>query len=565
MIQCSIVAAVVLFLHLSMHAEAGGASAVFATDTAVRVGTNPPVANAAAIVDGHVISMEEVTLECLRKYRGPVVDQMLQNYILDRECKRRGITAGEAEIDRRIAEVRARLAPETLEDTLQKHHVTMAEARDDFRHEIEKPLLVADQIKPLRMVHCRELVVTFGSSRTESNALAMVTEFRRQILDGADFVAMVSQHSEGGSKSGDMGVLYENIISSPVEAPVLDAALTLKEGGVSPPIKARDGYHLIQAESTGDHHSPFENALYADAAEASRRQQIMFLVPKTMSALIDQCKITFVDDEELVPGKPLPEAAATIDGHPIPMREVLDKCMAASGPKFTDILVQNYVVDRECEKRGIAIKESEIDERVEALRKQCAPTTLDEGMKIHHTTMAGLRRDFRQEIERTQLAIGQVQPARMVHVRIILVQANAASESDIERADRDAKARIVTIQNELKAGKGFENLAAQYSVPDDPSKSGDMGVIFPAKPGIDTAIVNAALAMKKGEVSPEPIKTANGYALLEAVSDSDNVENEDAAYAKALAAYRNMEAQRLIPKIVVELLKNSDVTYYVHS
>lgn len=566
MIQRSIVAGTAaLMLHVPMQAGAVGAPAVFATDAAAGAGTNPPVANAAAIVDGHIISMEDVTLECLRKYRSPVVDQMLQNFILDRECKRRGIEVDEAEIDRRIAELRTRLAPETLEDTLQKHHVTMAEARDDFRHEIEKPLLVADQIKPLRMVHCRELVVSFGAPRDASNALAMATDLRRQILGGADFDTMVAQHSEGGQKNGDLGVLYQNILS-PVEAPVLDAALVLKEGEVSPPIKGRDGYHLIKAESTGDRHPGFENALYADAAEAARRQQIMFLVPKTMTALIAQCKITFVNDSDLVPGKPLPEAAAVIDGHAIPMGDVVDKCMAACGPKFADILVQDYIIDRECERRGITIKEWEIDERVETLRKQCAPMTLDEGMKIHHTTLAGLRRDFRQDLERTQLAIGQVQPTRMVHARIILVKANAVSESDTERAERDANAQIISIRNELRAGKRFEDLAAQYCVPDDPSKSGDMGIIFPAKAGTDTAIVNAAVAMKKGEISAEPIKTGGGYALLQIISDSDShTVDEDAAYARAAGAYRSMEAQRLIPRIIVELIKKSNVTYYVHS
>ena len=566
MIQRSIAAGTAaLMLHLPMHVAAAGTSAIFATDAAVSAGNNPPVTNAAAIVDGHIISLEDVTLECLRKYRGPIVDQMLQNYILDRECKRRGLTVDEAEIDRRIAELRTKLAPATLEDTLQKHHVTMAEARDDFRHEIEKTLLVADQIKPLSMVHCRELVVAFGSSRDEAAALAMATDLRRQILAGADFATKVGQYSEDAKKNGDMGVLYANILS-PVEAPVLDAALALKEGEVSSPIKGRDGYHLIKAESTSDHHAASEDALYTAAAEAARRQQIMFLVPKTMTTLIDRCKITFVDDNDLVPGKPLPEAAAIIDGHPIPMRDVFEKCMAACGPRFTDILVQNYLVERECEKRGIVIKESEIDERVEALRKQCAPMTLDEGMKIHHTTMAGLRRDFRQEIERTQLAIGRVQPARMVHARIILASANAANESDVERADRDAKARIVAIHDQLKAGNRFEDLAVQYCAPDDPGKSGDMGIIFPAKAGTDTAIVNAAVVMKKGEISSQPIKTGSGYALLQAISDSEShARDEDAAYAKALAAYRNMEAQRLAPQIIVELIKKSNVTYYVHS
>src|SRR6202012_2986052 len=78
-VQRSIVAGVAaLLLHVSTHASAAATPAVFATDATEVTSTNPPAANAAAIVDGHVISMEEVTLECLRKYRGPIVDQMLQ-------------------------------------------------------------------------------------------------------------------------------------------------------------------------------------------------------------------------------------------------------------------------------------------------------------------------------------------------------------------------------------------------------------------------------------------------------------------------------------------------------
>jgi len=564
-LQRLIIILAALNFYVPTQGNAADAPVIFATDASATA--NPPATNVAAVVYGHIISLEDVRLKCLREYRSPVIEQMLQDYILDRECQRRGITASEREIDQRIAKLRIRLAPATLEDTLKKSHITMAEARDEIRRELEKPMLVAGKIKSLHMVHCRELVVNCGPSRSESTAFAMAADFRRQTLGGADFATMAEQHSEAvdKNKDGDMGVLYDRILNS-VESPVLDAALALKQGEVSPPIKAGDGYHLVKAESTDKHHPPSEDALYADAAESARREQITFLVPQAISALIDHSKITFVDDDELVPGRPLPAAAATIDGHPIPMREVLDKCVAMYGPKVTDILVQNYLVDRECQKRGISVNESEIDGRVETLRKQCAPMTLEEGMKIHHTTMAGLRYDFRQDIERAQLATNRVQSTHMVHVRIILARANPISESDAERADRDARAQIIAIENQLKAGKDFEYLAAQYCVPDDPGKNGDMGVIFPAKPGMDSDIVNAAIAMKKGEISSQPVKTYSGYALLQAISDSDDhPQDEDAAYARALTEYRSVEAQRLIPQIIVGLIKKSNVTYYVHS
>lgn len=560
-----------LLLHFSVQGATTNAPAVFAIDAGSGGGADPGVTNAAAIVDGHVISREDVTLKCLREYRAFILQKMIPDYILDRACEQTGITVPEAQIDQRIDQLRTNLAPTTLEDKLKENHITMAEARDDIRREIEKPMLVASQIKPLHMVHCREFVVTFGSSRTESDARAIAADYRRQISGGADFDGMVALHSDAGTaeqngeeKNGDMGILYERIMR-PVEAPVLDAALGLKANEVSQPIKGSDGYHLIKAESTDDHHPPSENALYADAADTARREQIGFLVPQTISGLIKQSNITFAEDSDFVPGKPLPEAAAVIDGHSIPMKVVSDKCMAIYGPKVTDVLVQNYLVDRECKKLGITVKESEIDERVESLRRQCAPMTLDEGMKIHHTTMKVLRYDFRQDIERTQLAIEEIQPTRMVHTRIILIKIDP-SETDTGRADRAARAQIIAIQNQLNAGKRFEDLAAQYCVPDDPSKSGDMGIIYPYIPGIDTDIANAAGAMKKGEITSEPVKTSSGYALLEAISDSENHgSDEEAAYAKAQERYRSMEAQHLIRDIIVGLIKKSNVVYYVHA
>jgi hypothetical protein len=362
-----------------------------------------------------------------------------------------------------------------------------------------------------------------------------------------------------------MGVLYENILG-PVEAPVLDAALALNPGELSRPIKARDGYHILQAVSNDGRHPNAENELYATAAESCRHQQLTFLIPKAMAALIKQCQITFVDDSNLVAGKPLPETAAVIDNHPIPMKEVVAQCLAVCGPKFTDILVQNYLVDRECERLGITVSELEIDARVEQLRRQCAPSTLDEGLKIHHTTLDGLRQDFRQEIERTTLAMNRVKPTRMVHARVILARANATSESDEDRAEAAAKAQITAIQNQIQAGKSFDDLAIHDADAGDQGGRGDMGIIFGAMPNVDTAIVNAAMGLKRGEITPQPIKTYNGYVLVEAVSTSDDhTDIENAVYAKAQSAYQQREAQQLIPQMIVSLIKKSSVSYYVHS
>jgi parvulin-like peptidyl-prolyl isomerase len=564
MIKRSLIVGTALLLLFSIQAGTTNTSAGDAVSAGA--GADSTITSAAAIVDGHVIPMEDVALKCLRENRAFIIGQMIQHYVLDRECQNRGITVAQAEMDAYIAQWRSNLAPATLEDTLKKHHMTMTEARDDVRFEIEKPLLVADRTRLLPMVHCRELVVTCGSSRSESNALAMATDFGRQISEGADFDAIVARHSEGGNKSGDMGLLYDHVLSS-VEAPVLAAALALKQGEISPPIKASDGYHLIKAESTHDHHPPGEDALYADAA---RRHQGMFEIPQAISALTEQSKITFAEDSDLVPGKPLPDAAAVIDGHVISMKDVVTKCLAEYGPKITDILVQNFVVDRECEQRGIRVTEAEIDRQIAELRNQIAPRTLDEGLKMHHTTMDGLKYDFRQQIERTKLAISQVKPESLVHARVILVTADPSGPSEpargMKRTDAEAGALIMKIRDRLRAGESFGTLAKQYSEIAGVDGVGDVGILYLGRQAADTAIVNAALTMKRGEVSPDPVKTYNGYFLLQVISTGDaHGSDETAAYAKAAATCQEQKAQMLIPQVIVELIKKSKVVYYMHS
>jgi parvulin-like peptidyl-prolyl isomerase len=555
-----------------------GPTATFATDPNAGLNAGKAVPGAAAVVDGHIIPMDEVILVCLRKYRSYVIDQMVQGFVLDRECGRRGITVSEAEIDKQIADLRRNLAPSTLEETLAQHHMTLAEVRNQFRQEIERGMLAAARVKPARMIHCREILVKYRlqssavpeATRNEAGALAMIKDVQDQLRQGGDFGTLAARYSEteGPGGKNDLGVLYDNMLG--VQASVLEAAMALHKGDLSQPVKTDDGYHLIQALSTADDHPETENSLYQAADEACRHLQLQFLEPKIVVELIDNSKITFADDAELIAGKPLPYAAAVIDGHAIPMKDVVAKCLADYGPKTTDILVQNFVVDRECERRGVEVSAVEIDRQIDDLRKQIAPRTLDEGLKKHHTTMDGLKYDFRQQIERTKLAINQVKPASLVHARVILVTADPSGPSEpargMKRTDAEAGALIMKIRDRLKAGESFESLAKQYSEVAGVDGAGDVGILYQGRQATDTAILNAALAMKKGDVSTEPVKTYNGYFLLQVISTGDmHGSEETAAYAKAAATCQEQKAQMLIPQVIVELIKKSKVVYYMHS
>jgi len=548
---------------------------LFATDKNAGANVRKIVPGAAAMVDGHIISMNDLILECLRKYRSNVIDQMIQSYVIDRECKKRGITVSDAEIDKRIEDLRKRLAPTTLDEALKIHHTSMAELRNSLKQDIEAPILAADQSKSLRMLHVREILVKFkkangaasGTNRTEAEALAIVKDLQAQLRQGKDFGALAEKYTESlpAEKKGDLGIFYDQMLH--VEAPLLTAALALSKDEISQPVETSEGYCLIQATSTSGDHPPTENSLYQDADKASRDLQTM-LFSQNVGSLIGHSKVTIVNDADLVPGKPLPAAAAVIDDHPIPMQDVVAKCLADNGPATVDVLVQNYLVDRECKQRGITASAAEIDQRVDKLREQIKPSTLEEGLAFHHTTLARLRYDFQQEIERQKLVNDQIKPTKMVHARVIFVKDNpsATSESISDTPCAEAQKLITDIQNQLKAGKSFEELTKQYSDPSGKSTGKDFGILYEGMREIEPTILNTALPMKKDEITPEPKHILGGHFFLQVISTSDShSRDEDAAYAAAFTAYGEENSQPLIYQAIVNLLKKSKVFYYVHS
>ena len=93
MIKRSLIVGTALLLHFSIQA---GTTNTYAGDMAgADASANPTITNAAAIVDGHIIPMEDVALRCLRENREFIIGQMIQVYVLDRECQKRGITVSE--------------------------------------------------------------------------------------------------------------------------------------------------------------------------------------------------------------------------------------------------------------------------------------------------------------------------------------------------------------------------------------------------------------------------------------------------------------------------------------
>jgi hypothetical protein len=244
------------------------------------------------------------------------------------------------------------------------------------------------------------------------------------------------------------------------------------------------------------------------------------------------------------------DLAAVVDGHKITMAEVIATTLQQDGPNVVEWQIEVYLIDREAKKYHLTVPSAAIDSSVNTLAKmQTMP--MDEALKKHHETMSQLREELREGLVKQAVAQHDFPMSSLSHICVIAIQVSGQPGG---HTDNEAQSLMQTIQDQLKAGKSFTTLAAQYT--EDPAyknAGGDVGVIYTEPAGVtavgsdvglaydetmfDPAFIKAASTLKTGDVTPSPIRTKFGYELLTAISTGANhPSSEDGQYAE-----RNLE------------------------
>jgi peptidyl-prolyl cis-trans isomerase D len=102
---------------------------------------------------------------------------------------------------------------------------------------------------------------------------------------------------------------------------------------------------------------------------------------------------------------------------------------------------------------------------------------------------------------------------REAHVAHVLIR---VPETGGSQAEQQARAQAADVIRRAKAGEDFGKLAQQFSAdPGTAARGGDVGWI--AKGQTVPAFEAAAFALKRGEVSPEPIRTQFGFHAIKVI------------------------------------------------
>ena len=208
-----------------------------------------------------------------------------------------------------------------------------------------------------------------------------------------------------------------------------------------------------------------------------------------------------------------------------------DDQLAALKNDILDGLIEREVLYQESQKAGIKINDQKIDEQLAAIKKRFPSeaefkTALskmnltEDEVKMQISRGLAIRALIEQQIA-SKIVITDAetkayydgnpqmfkQPAQ-VKASHILIKVDAGAD-DAKKAE--ARKKIETVQQKVKAGGDFAELAKEYSEGPSNTRGGDLG--FFRRGQMVKPFEDAAFAMKANEVS-EIIETRFGYHII---------------------------------------------------
>ncbi|KEI15407.1 peptidylprolyl isomerase [Clostridium haemolyticum] len=102
-----------------------------------------------------------------------------------------------------------------------------------------------DQKNPTK-IHVAHIILKTATPEDDAKAKDEIKSIKEELNKGADFAVLAKKYSQDGSKDngGDLGTVPA--INSKFDQDFMDAALTLKDGEISNPVKTQFGYHIIK-------------------------------------------------------------------------------------------------------------------------------------------------------------------------------------------------------------------------------------------------------------------------------------------------------------------------------
>lgn len=225
------------------------------------------------------ITQQDLYKELKSEYGNQVVQTLVYKKLLESKY-----TVTKKEIDAKVASIQSGLGGSAqLQKALAQNNMTMTQFKDNVKMQL---LLLKAETAGIKVTD-QDLQTYFNNNKSKYvevqvrhilvDKLSTAQDIEKQLKNGADFATLAKKYStDTGSKSkgGEIGWVKND---GTYVAAFTNAALKLKKGEISAPVKSQYGYHIIKAEAVKNQLSDFKSQVKQDYLQSKAKSQQVVL------------------------------------------------------------------------------------------------------------------------------------------------------------------------------------------------------------------------------------------------------------------------------------------------
>lgn len=483
-----------------------------------------------AVVNGKEISRAELAKECVRRHGAEVLESLVNKYLITLHCKKHNVTVTREEINAEIESTakRFRLATDQWLQMLEKERGISPEqyARDIVWPTIALRKLAAGQLTVTREELQKAYESYYGpavQARIISlNDLDVARKLRAQLkAQPQEFPRLAREYSQDIS-SASLGGMIQPIRHHLGDKKIEEVVFSLKEGEISPIIRVADQYVILKCEG----HLPARNfglEAVRPQLEAKIRDRKLHTVGGQIFQKLQKNAVVENVFNDPVKSRQMPGVAATINGHPIPLSELAEECIARYGEEVLEGKINRALLQGALVRAGIEVTRQDLDAEIAHAALLSGIITPEGKPDLERWKGMTVQQGGSWELYIRDTVWPSAALKKLVEGRVEVTQEDLQKGYEANYGKK-VRCRAIVMSNLRRAqevwdlarreptAEHFGDLAAQYSV--EASSRALRGEVPPiGRHGGQQMLEDEAFKLRKGEIS-KIIQLGGNYVIL---------------------------------------------------
>ncbi len=340
--------------------------------------------NVAAEVNGQPITRDQLGRESMLQFGEAVLESVVNKHLIAEECRRRGLTITEADVNAEIERMADRfdLPVEQWMKLLESERgIRPVEyANDIIWPTLALRALAGERLK-ISQDELRRMYETQYGEAVQARLIAVSTreraeQLRAEAVDApAKFGRLAKDHSEDLPSAASMGMI-QPIRKHGSFKEIEQAAFTMEPGDISPVIQAGGQYIILKKEGMLPARSVEFEQVAPQLEELIRDSKLREVSQEVFRELQEQAEVVNVLNDPQLRQK-MPGVAAVLNGRQLSTAELAEECVSRHGREVLERVISRTLIEQACKKQQVTVTEADLDAEIAQAAQRMHPPKAD--------------------------------------------------------------------------------------------------------------------------------------------------------------------------------------------